>query len=181
MCHVQRFVEENLEHAPITVLGLATTAKSVGLVLCRAMFAVATQNIPYAATNPMRHVWGSVHGHMSMTVEIAAYHALRRVAVFHATNAALEICLALISVLGSVAKNVPKGTVRLVPSERTLGVDLLELKTYGEIDLDETPILVLGCGHFSMRKRSMDIWERPKSIFKTETASSREFEMPPLL
>jgi hypothetical protein len=27
-------------------------------------------------------------------------------------------------------------------------VDLLEMKTYGEIDPDETPIVVLGCGHF---------------------------------
>lgn len=27
-------------------------------------------------------------------------------------------------------------------------VDMLEFKTYGEIDLDETPIVVLGCGHF---------------------------------
>src|SRR2546423_1648423 len=27
-------------------------------------------------------------------------------------------------------------------------VDLLEMKTYNEIDLDETPIVVLGCGHF---------------------------------
>lgn len=27
-------------------------------------------------------------------------------------------------------------------------VDLLEMKTYAEIDVDETPIVVLGCGHF---------------------------------
>lgn len=27
-------------------------------------------------------------------------------------------------------------------------VDFLEMKTYGEIDIDETPIVVLGCGHF---------------------------------
>jgi hypothetical protein len=27
-------------------------------------------------------------------------------------------------------------------------VDLLEMKTYGEIDVNETPIVVLGCGHF---------------------------------
>ncbi len=27
-------------------------------------------------------------------------------------------------------------------------VDLLEFKTYGEIDLDETPVVILGCGHF---------------------------------
>ncbi|KAI2785918.1 hypothetical protein POX_h09681 [Penicillium oxalicum] len=27
-------------------------------------------------------------------------------------------------------------------------VDLVELKTYSEIDLDESPIIVLGCGHF---------------------------------
>lgn len=34
-------------------------------------------------------------------------------------------------------------------SERTdARVDLIEMKKFGEIDLDETPILVLGCGHF---------------------------------
>jgi hypothetical protein len=27
-------------------------------------------------------------------------------------------------------------------------VDLLEMKSYSEIDLNETPIVVLGCGHF---------------------------------
>ncbi|PMD52451.1 uncharacterized protein K444DRAFT_636304 [Hyaloscypha bicolor E] len=27
-------------------------------------------------------------------------------------------------------------------------VDLLEMKTYGEIDPDKAPIVVLGCGHF---------------------------------
>ena len=27
-------------------------------------------------------------------------------------------------------------------------VDFLEMKSYGEIDVDETPIVVLGCGHF---------------------------------
>jgi hypothetical protein len=27
-------------------------------------------------------------------------------------------------------------------------VDLLEMKTFGEIDIDSTPIIVLGCGHF---------------------------------
>jgi hypothetical protein len=27
-------------------------------------------------------------------------------------------------------------------------VDLLEMKTYKEIDLAETPIIALGCGHF---------------------------------
>jgi hypothetical protein len=32
--------------------------------------------------------------------------------------------------------------------KRDSRVDLLEMKTYGEIDLDETPIVILGCGHF---------------------------------
>jgi hypothetical protein len=27
-------------------------------------------------------------------------------------------------------------------------VDILEMKTYGEINPDETPIVALGCGHF---------------------------------
>ncbi len=27
-------------------------------------------------------------------------------------------------------------------------VDILKIKTYGEIDLDKTPIVILGCGHF---------------------------------
>ncbi|KIW10744.1 hypothetical protein PV08_10043 [Exophiala spinifera] len=33
----------------------------------------------------------------------------------------------------------------MMPDSR---VDLLEMKTYAEIDVDETPIVVLGCGHF---------------------------------
>lgn len=27
-------------------------------------------------------------------------------------------------------------------------VDMIELKEYGEIDLDETPVIALPCGHF---------------------------------
>ncbi|KAM0493919.1 hypothetical protein ACHAP8_008943 [Fusarium lateritium] len=33
-------------------------------------------------------------------------------------------------------------------SKKNSRVDLLEFRTYSEIDLDETPIVVLGCGHF---------------------------------
>lgn len=33
-------------------------------------------------------------------------------------------------------------------ARKDVRVDLLEFKTYAEIDLDETPIAVLGCGHF---------------------------------
>ncbi|KAJ4137229.1 hypothetical protein NW768_002811 [Fusarium equiseti] len=36
----------------------------------------------------------------------------------------------------------------LVSKKKTDRVDLLEFRSYAEIDLDESPIVVLGCGHF---------------------------------
>jgi hypothetical protein len=42
----------------------------------------------------------------------------------------------------------PEDYCQLCSGKRDARVDLLEMKTYGEIDLNETPIVVLGCGHF---------------------------------
>ncbi|EGO55979.1 hypothetical protein NEUTE1DRAFT_68071 [Neurospora tetrasperma FGSC 2508] len=42
----------------------------------------------------------------------------------------------------------PQGYCQICCSRKDDRVDLLEFKTYEEIDLNETPIVVLGCGHF---------------------------------
>ena len=42
----------------------------------------------------------------------------------------------------------PEDYCQLCSGKRDARVDLLEMKTYGEVDLNETPIVVLGCGHF---------------------------------
>ncbi|PMD36542.1 hypothetical protein L207DRAFT_636521 [Hyaloscypha variabilis F] len=41
-----------------------------------------------------------------------------------------------------------EGYCQLCSKKQENRVDLLEMKTYGEISLKETPIVVLGCGHF---------------------------------
>lgn len=42
----------------------------------------------------------------------------------------------------------PKLYCQLCSDRKDERVDLLEMKTYAQIDLNETPIVVLGCGHF---------------------------------
>ncbi|KAK3900041.1 hypothetical protein C8A05DRAFT_17601, partial [Staphylotrichum tortipilum] len=42
----------------------------------------------------------------------------------------------------------PQTLCQLCCAQKDARVDLMEFKSYGEIDLDETPIAVLGCGHF---------------------------------
>ncbi|KAF2397692.1 NFX1-type zinc finger-containing protein 1 [Trichodelitschia bisporula] len=45
-------------------------------------------------------------------------------------------------------EDCPEGYCQACSDKLDARVDILEMKTYGEIDLDETPIVVLGCGHF---------------------------------
>jgi hypothetical protein len=42
----------------------------------------------------------------------------------------------------------PEGYCQLCGDKLDSRVDMLELKTYAQIALDESPIVVLGCGHF---------------------------------
>lgn len=42
----------------------------------------------------------------------------------------------------------PEDYCHVCSDKRDARVDLFEMKTYGEVDLNETPIVVLGCGHF---------------------------------
>ncbi len=49
---------------------------------------------------------------------------------------------------GICGEDCPEGYCQNCSDRKDSRVDLFEMKTYGEIDLDETPIIVLGCGHF---------------------------------
>lgn len=49
---------------------------------------------------------------------------------------------------GLCGESCPEPLCQRCTSKQDSRVDLLEFKTYAEIDLDETPIVVLGCGHF---------------------------------
>ncbi|KAK3293122.1 uncharacterized protein B0H64DRAFT_326522 [Chaetomium fimeti] len=42
----------------------------------------------------------------------------------------------------------PQDLCQLCCAHKDARVDLMEFKTYGEIDLNDTPVAVLGCGHF---------------------------------
>ncbi|KAK4236384.1 hypothetical protein C8A03DRAFT_45620 [Achaetomium macrosporum] len=50
-------------------------------------------------------------------------------------------------------------------------VDLMEFKTYGEIDLDQTPIAVLGCGHF-FTGETLDGLVGMSSVYTTDNLGS---------
>lgn len=49
---------------------------------------------------------------------------------------------------GLCGETCPQEYCQICSDRRDAQVDLLEMKTYGDISLDETPIVVLGCGHF---------------------------------
>ena len=49
---------------------------------------------------------------------------------------------------GICGEECPEGYCQLCSDRKEARVDLLEMKSYGEIDVEETPIVVLGCGHF---------------------------------
>ena len=48
---------------------------------------------------------------------------------------------------GICGEDCPEGYCQICSDRKDARVDLFEMKTYGQIDLDETPILVPGCGH----------------------------------
>ncbi|QSZ30515.1 hypothetical protein DSL72_000069 [Monilinia vaccinii-corymbosi] len=49
---------------------------------------------------------------------------------------------------GMCGEPCPEGYCQTCSAKQDQRVDLLELKSYKDIDLDETPIIVLSCGHF---------------------------------
>jgi len=56
-------------------------------------------------------------------------------------------------------------------SRRDDRVDLLEFKSYKDIDLNETPIVVLGCGHF-FTAESLDGLARLGDVYTTDASGS---------
>ncbi len=49
---------------------------------------------------------------------------------------------------GICGEDCPEQYCQICSDRKQERVDLLEMKVYGEIDLNETPIVILGCGHF---------------------------------
>jgi hypothetical protein len=49
---------------------------------------------------------------------------------------------------GLCGERCPEGYCQICSDKGDARVDMLEFKSYSEIDLDESPIVVLGCGHF---------------------------------
>ncbi|KAL2838452.1 hypothetical protein BJY01DRAFT_258037 [Aspergillus pseudoustus] len=49
---------------------------------------------------------------------------------------------------GLCGERCPKGYCQTCSGKGNVRVDMLEFKSYSEINLDESPIVVLGCGHF---------------------------------
>ncbi|KAL9076756.1 MAG: hypothetical protein Q9161_000741 [Pseudevernia consocians] len=119
-CRVHRSAAGGFQPAIIPVPELVTTAKTAVLAQRCVKFAALTLDVLCAVSSPVRHVLRIAHG-LANTEEIAVCRALHRVAVFRVTNAALDLSLAHISVLGYAAKNALKATVRLVQTERTPG------------------------------------------------------------
>ncbi|KAK2766019.1 hypothetical protein FQN54_007534 [Arachnomyces sp. PD_36] len=128
--NAQRYVVGDLEPASIHVRSLATVIKTVVFVPNVARYVVHTLPAADYAMKGVSPVLRDALGLVS-TKDNARCHAQHHVTVCPAPSAAKSS--------SPVAIDVPKQDQR---------VDMLELKTYGEININETPIVVLACGHF---------------------------------
>ncbi|KAL8688726.1 MAG: hypothetical protein Q9218_005433 [Villophora microphyllina] len=134
---VRRSVDDGLEPATTPVRGLVTVIRDAGHVPHYVRFGVPTLDAPSDATSHAHRVWKNVLGLVSM-------RATAECLVVHHVIA----CRAIIA----AQRYYPAGTNALgfaICSDKLEArVDLLEMKTYREIDLDENPIVALPCGHF---------------------------------
>ncbi|EZG03317.1 hypothetical protein H106_06803 [Trichophyton rubrum CBS 735.88] len=133
---VPKYVEEGSELATTHVLEPVTMVRTVVLVWPHVRLDVLILSARYAATNLVLLVLKAALGHAS-TRGNANCHVLLPVIVFPATNAARRISPADTNAQESVCS-----------TKLDARVDFVEMKSYEDIDVNETPIVVLGCGHF---------------------------------
>ncbi|KAF3482227.1 uncharacterized protein GIQ15_04986 [Arthroderma uncinatum] len=126
---VTLFAGDALEPATIHVQGSAMMVRIVGLVFPPARLNVLILNANYVVMNLVHHALKAALGRAN-TEGIAKCPALHLVTVFHAINVAQNSFPVVINAQESVARNVLKVTATT------------------EINVDESPIVVLGCGHF---------------------------------
>ncbi|PSR85568.1 hypothetical protein BD289DRAFT_467327 [Coniella lustricola] len=73
---------------------------------------------------------------------------------------------------GLCGEHCPQGYCQVCGEKPDARVDLLEFKQYQEIDLDETPIVVLGCGHF-FTAESLDGLARLGEVYAVDSSSGK--------
>ncbi|XEU97642.1 hypothetical protein FSHL1_002928 [Fusarium sambucinum] len=112
--------------ATIAVAKNAMMGKLVAVASSHVRFNALTRHATQSATNLALHASSLVHGHV-LTRALVLYLALHLATDFLATNDATRSC--------DVVTNAQAFAEKF-------------FRTYSEIDLDETPIVVLGCGHF---------------------------------
>ncbi|KAL2130209.1 hypothetical protein VTI74DRAFT_6765 [Chaetomium olivicolor] len=93
--------------------------------------------------------------------------------VKHVDYAKSSVGISVLAPVDAVARRIRAERLRCNISNATdlvsghARVDMLEFKTYGEIDLDESPIAVLGCGHF-FTGESLDGMVGMSSVYTTD-------------
>ncbi|CEF72035.1 unnamed protein product [Fusarium graminearum] len=130
------FAVVHTAHATIAAIKNATMERLVVVVSNHARFNALTLRATQSATNHALHASSLVHGRVLIRALVLC-HALLLATDSLATKDATRSC--------HVVTNARAFAER---SKKTARVDLLEFRKYSEIDLDEAPIVVLGCGHF---------------------------------
>ncbi|KAI9801197.1 MAG: hypothetical protein M1825_003471 [Sarcosagium campestre] len=125
---VARYVKDSMVLATIFVLNHVTMAKNADSAWCRVRSGVRILDAAKSATNHARLASKDALGLVS-TKEAAACPCGHRCP-------------------GVCGEQCPQEYCRLCSDKQDRRVDMLEFKSFGEVDLDETPIMVLACGHF---------------------------------
>ncbi|MCJ1464387.1 hypothetical protein MMC07_003000 [Pseudocyphellaria aurata] len=124
--------DEGTKHA-ITYVRETAMMMTVDSATAIAKSDVAIHDVIKSATKPVRHAFKAAPG--LVRIKAVALCLVQRPAIgFRANNAVPRPFPAVISVR--------------VSAKQDHRVDMLEFKSFGEIDLNLTPIVVLGCGHF---------------------------------
>ncbi|KAL2074450.1 hypothetical protein VTL71DRAFT_8228 [Oculimacula yallundae] len=129
IAYASRYVEEASELATTPAHDPTMMVRTVTHVLHHARFNVLILNAHVPATKLVAHVSSAVPGHANIK---------RCANLLTCGHQCPSIC----------GETCPEEYCQLCSTKQDNRVDLLEMKSYNEIDLDETPIVVLGCGHF---------------------------------
>ncbi|KAI9155055.1 NFX1-type zinc finger-containing protein 1 [Paramyrothecium foliicola] len=127
---VPRSAAEDTMPAITLAHSFATMVRTVAPARMHVKSSARTRNVTTSAASPALLASKCAHG-LARTRDHATCLAQHLATAFPATNDATGYWHVAISVLVSVGR-----------------VDLVELRTYSMIELDQTPIVVLGCGHF---------------------------------
>ncbi|KAF5240849.1 hypothetical protein FAUST_4149 [Fusarium austroamericanum] len=133
-------------HAATGVLALAPAVRVAFIPGASSFAIVHTAHATIAATKnaTMERLVVVVSNHASLQQTMRSMHR----ALYMVVSPSGRLYFAMLCSLRQTPLQRKMRQEAVMWSKKTARVDLLEFRKYSEIDLDEAPIVVLGCGHF---------------------------------